>query len=268
MKYSSFWTCQVSSFCLEQILKLHFSFCKGILLHLAVKSRRPRDSQRDSWKIKFCYWSSATGKRGTKGAFLSQRHSARGRPSRASGELGCGQRMMWGEGQHPSEDASASLFFTPGLAPLAVAAGLEHVTLSEGGVRTDMCQGGGERPSSVGPGACVPQPLPTSQNPNLLQPFWGAGGRGSNTLAGTELPPSCYRPRSSRSSYQNSEAWGCVEMVCSTVGECVRSPAGPMNDCIRVTVLRKRQRPWDVETTSGEGGKHSWCQRQVWDWNV
>lgn len=93
-KYSSFWTCQVSSFCLEQILKRHFSFYKGILLHLAVKSRRPRDSQRDSWKIKFCYWSSATGKRGTKGAFLSQPHSARGRPSRASGELGCGQRMM------------------------------------------------------------------------------------------------------------------------------------------------------------------------------
>lgn len=93
------------------------------------------------------------------------------------------------------------------------------------------------------PGVCVPQPLPTSQNPNLLQPFWGAGGRGSNTLAGTELPPSCYRPRSSRSSYQNSEAWGCVEMVCSTVGECVRSPAGPINDCVRVTVLRKRQRP-------------------------
>lgn len=72
-----------------------------------------------------------------------------------------------------------TLLLTPDLALLAVwllvLHAHSHTVLRGGGFRTNTWQGGaGRGPSPVGPGTCVQQPWPTSQNSNLLQPFCGA----------------------------------------------------------------------------------------------
>lgn len=73
---------------------------------------------------------------------------------------------------------------TPDLALLAAWLLVLHthshtVAREGGGFRTNTWQrGGGRGPSSVGPGTCVQQPLPTSQNSNLYSPSEGSVGWG------------------------------------------------------------------------------------------
>lgn len=127
-----------------------------------------------------------------------------------AGRLWClceGKGSVQGSPPEPGHPLS-----TPDLAALCAAAGPEHRALSAGPAEQPygMCRvpvpgqegagaGRSRQPVLSGPRSRVNSLCPNARGPNLLQSFCGAGG--SNTLAGTGPPPSCYRTRSSRSSF-------------------------------------------------------------------
>lgn len=167
----------MSSF-LEQILKIQLSFYKGTRLPWLLKAEDTA-ILRHSWKIKFCYPWSAFCKRSAKGWNffffflkgwnLESASSAHGHPFRP-----LEWSRVFGERLCEVKDSVQGNFWVPSLLfsshqswpAFCAAACLEHRAVSErDGRRTNRCQGerksrlAGEKQFSLGPGACVQQPL-------------------------------------------------------------------------------------------------------------